>query len=100
MGGRGVSFGLPRALPVGGGSLVPCSLPGPLDVKELRQLVPVVPAGGQSSPCSPNGSVLDREPSSQYVPLAVLHWTGGSLVRALLAVLCWLWWPREPGSVA
>lgn len=64
---------------------------GLLDIKELRQLVPVVPAGGQSSPCPPNGSVLDggqSRQSSRYVPLAVLCWTGASLVRAPSQRLC------------
>ena len=37
---------LSRALPVGGGLLVPCSLPGPLVWKQLMQMVIMVP--GQS----------------------------------------------------
>jgi len=38
----GVSFDLSRTLPVGGGLLVPCSLPGPPVVKQLLQMVTVV----------------------------------------------------------
>ena len=39
-------FDLSRALPVGGGLSVPCSLPGPPVVKQLLQLVTVVPGQG------------------------------------------------------
>ena len=35
-------FDLSRTLPVGGGLLVPCSLPGPPVVKQLMQIVTVV----------------------------------------------------------
>ena len=46
----------PLDLPVGGGLLVPCSLPGPPVVKQLMQMVTMVPARvGGFSPCaSPN----------------------------------------------
>ena len=49
-------FDLSRTLPVGGGLLVPCSLPGPLVVKQLMQMVTMVPGqGGRLNQCaSPN----------------------------------------------
>ena len=41
-------FDLSRTLLVGGGLLVPCSLPGPPVIKQLMQMVTVVPGqGGQ-----------------------------------------------------
>ena len=49
-------FDLSRTPPVGGGSLsVPCSLPGPPVVKQLMQMVTMVPGqGGQfQSACFP-----------------------------------------------
>ena len=48
-------FDLSRTLPVGGGLLVPCSLPGPPVVKQLMQMVTMVPGqGGQfQSMCFP-----------------------------------------------
>ena len=52
----GVSpFYLSRTLPVGGGLLVPCSLPGPPVLKQLMQMVTMVPdQGGQfQSVCFP-----------------------------------------------
>ena len=39
-------FDLSRTLLVGGGLLVPCSLPGPPVVKQLMQMVTVVPGQG------------------------------------------------------
>ena len=47
-GGRtgGVSFDLSQTLLVGGGLLVPCSLPGPPVVKQLMQMVTMVPGQG------------------------------------------------------
>ena len=39
-------FDLSRTLPVGGGLLVPCSLPGPPVVKQLMQMVTVVSGQG------------------------------------------------------
>ena len=39
-------FDLSRTLPVGGGLLVLCSLPGPPGVKQLMQIVTVVPGQG------------------------------------------------------
>ena len=36
-------FDLSRTLPVGGGLLVPCSLPGPPVVKRLMHMVTMVP---------------------------------------------------------
>ena len=45
--GHAVSpFDLPRALPAGGGLLVPCSLPGPPVKKQLMQMVTMVPGQG------------------------------------------------------
>ena len=48
-------FDLSRTLPVGGGLLVPCSLPGPPVIKELLQMVTMVPGpgGGFWSVCFP-----------------------------------------------
>ena len=48
-------FDLSRTLPVGGGLLVPCSLPEPPVVKQLMQMVTMVPGqGGQfQSVCFP-----------------------------------------------
>ena len=41
-------FDLSRILPVGGGLLVPCSLAGPPVLKQLMQIVTMVPGqGGQ-----------------------------------------------------
>ena len=49
------SFDLSRTLPVGGGLLVPCSLPGPPVVKQLMQMVTMVPGQGGWFQCaSPN----------------------------------------------
>ena len=39
-------FDLSRTLPVGGGILVPCSLPGPPVVKQRMQMVTMVPGQG------------------------------------------------------
>ena len=39
-------FDLSQTLPVGGGLLVSCSLPGPHVVKQLMQMVPMVPGQG------------------------------------------------------
>ena len=39
-------FDLSRTLPVGGGLLVPCSLPGPPVIKQLMQMVAMVPGQG------------------------------------------------------
>ena len=39
-------FYLSRTLPVGGGLLVPCSLPGPPVVEQLMQMVTMVPGQG------------------------------------------------------
>ena len=40
------SFDLFRTLPLGGGLLVPCSLPGPPIIKQLTQMVTLVPGQG------------------------------------------------------
>ena len=37
------TFDLSRTLPVGGGLLVPCSVPGPPVLKQLMQMVTMVP---------------------------------------------------------
>ena len=39
-------FDLSQTLPVGGGLLAPCSLPGPPVVKQLMQIVTLVPGQG------------------------------------------------------
>ena len=52
-------FNLSPTLPVGGGLLVPCSLPGPPVVKQLTQMVTIVlgqGVGGFSQCASPNSS--------------------------------------------
>jgi len=48
-------FDLSRTLPVGGGLLVPCSLPGSRVMKQLMQMATMVPGqGGQlQSVCFP-----------------------------------------------
>ena len=48
-------FDLSRTLPVGGGLIVPGSLPGPPVVKQLVQMVTVVPGRGgwSQSACFP-----------------------------------------------
>ena len=43
-------FDLSRILLVGGGLLVPCSLPGPPVVKQLMQMVPMAPGQGGRFP--------------------------------------------------
>ena len=51
-------FDLSQTLPVGGGLLVPCSLPGPPVVKQLMQMVTM--GAGQGGPfqcASPNSNV-------------------------------------------
>ena len=40
-------FDLSRTLPVGGALLVPCSLPEPPVVKQLKQIVTMVPGQGR-----------------------------------------------------
>ena len=46
-------FDLSRTLLVGGGLLVPCSLPGPPVIKQLMQMVTMVPARvGSFNPCA------------------------------------------------
>ena len=49
-------FALSRTLPVGGGLLVPCSLPGPPVLKQLMGMVTMVPGlvGGFNRCASPN----------------------------------------------
>ena len=58
-------FDLSRTLPVGGGLLVLCSLPGPPVLKQLMQMVTMVPGWGgwSQSVCFPNIST----DSFQYV---------------------------------
>ena len=48
-------FDLFRTIPIGGGLLVPCSLPGPPAIKQLRQMVTRVPGqvGWFQSVCVP-----------------------------------------------
>ena len=43
-------FELSQPLPVGGGLLVPCSLPGPPVIKRLMQMVTMVPGQGGRLP--------------------------------------------------
>ena len=40
-------FDLSLTLPIGGGLLVPCSLPGPPVLKQLMQVVTMVPGQGE-----------------------------------------------------
>ena len=52
-------FDLSQTLLVGGGLLVPCSLPGPPVIKQLMQMVTKVPGqGGRFQCASPNNTVL------------------------------------------
>ena len=55
-------FDLSRTLLVGGGLLVPCSLPGPPVIKQLTQMVTVAPGrgggGGRFQSCSPRRSTV------------------------------------------
>ena len=46
-------FDLSRTLLVGGGLLVPCSLPGPPVIKQLTQMVTVAPGRGGGSSHAP-----------------------------------------------
>ena len=48
-------FDLSRTLPVGGGLLVPCSLPGPPVVKQLMQMVAIVIATLSGKPTHSEG---------------------------------------------
>ena len=48
-------FDLSQTLPVGGGSLVPCSLPGPPVLKQLMQIVTMVPGQGGLFQSARNG---------------------------------------------
>ena len=43
---RGIPFDLSRTLLVGGGLLLPCSLRGPTVIKQLMQMVSMVPGQG------------------------------------------------------
>ena len=45
-------FDRSQTLPVGGGLLVPCSLPGPPVVKQLLQIVTMVPGQGGRYQCT------------------------------------------------
>ena len=49
------SFDLSQTLLVGGGLLVPCSLPGPPVVKQLTQIVTMVPGHGGMVQSAANG---------------------------------------------
>ena len=62
-------FDLSRTLLVGGGLLVPCSLPGPPVIKQLMQMVTMVPAsvGGFNQRASPN--MYMTFPNSLTIPL-------------------------------
>ena len=52
-------FDLSQTLPVDGGLLVPCSLPGPPVLKQLMQMVTTVP--GQGGQCaSSNITTINR----------------------------------------
>ena len=57
---RSVIFDLSETLPVGGGLLVPCSLPGTLVIKQLMQMITVVSdqVGGFNQCASPNRTIL------------------------------------------
>ena len=70
-------FDLSRTLLVGGGLLVPCSLPGPPVIKQLMQMVTMVPGrGGRfQSVC-----FLDQTQWHNwdlFVPGLLLTWTTG-----------------------
>ena len=67
-------FDLSRTLPVSGGSLVPCSLPAPPVIKQLMQMVTMVPGqGGRFQSVFPLTSLLAvPHPSSLTSPVAGL----------------------------
>ena len=66
-------FDLSRTLLVGGGVLVPCSLPGPPVVKQLMQMVTMVPGqGGQFQCASPNNITWNLFPKGSE-PHTVEH---------------------------
>ena len=70
MDGHTVSpFDLSRTLPVGGGLLVPYSLPGPPFVKQFIRMVTREPGqvGGISQCASPTGSQLSKLKIKQFL---------------------------------
>ena len=76
-------FDLSRTLPVAGGLLVPCSLPGPPVIKQLVQMVTVVPGQGGwfQSACFPSQfhcGFIDQAIAS-YIPWVKFYHN-----------LCWL----------
>ena len=59
-------FDLSRTLLVGGGLLVPCSLPGPPVVKQLMQMVTMEPGqGGRFSQCASPNKTAENIPSDR-----------------------------------
>ena len=53
------SFDVSWALPVGGGLFVPCSLPGPPVVKQLMQMVTMVPGQGGRFQCASHNTNME-----------------------------------------
>ena len=81
-------FGLSWTLPVDGGLLLPCSLPGPPVIKQLMQMVTVVPGqGGRFSPCaSPDTH------TSEGLMLKLKFQCFGRLMRTATLWKCpWCW---------
>ena len=77
-------FDLSRTLLVGGGLLVPCSLPGPPVIKQLTQMVTVAPGrgGGGAVPVMLPSQVhcgFIGQAAASYIPWVKFHHN-----------LCWL----------
>jgi len=83
-------FDLSQTLPVGGGLLVPCSLPGPPVVKQLMQMVTMVPVQGGLFQCaSPNSNVKKNVWYSYISWNSLLEFSraGTDMLRAVFCVL-------------
>ena len=75
---------LSRTLLVGGGLLVPCSLPGASVVKQLMQMVAMVPGqGGRFQSASPN-----KSPRRDFILKILLgNWVRGLFCKFFLLCL-------------
>ena len=83
-------FDLSQTLPVGGGLLVPCSLPGPPVVKQLMQMVTMGPGQGGPFQCaSPNSNVKKNVRYSYISWSSLLEFSraGTDMLRAVFCVL-------------
>ena len=94
------SFDVSWTLLVGEGLLVPCYLPGPPVIKQLMQMVTMVPGqGGQfQSLCYPWQFHLGQE---QYLSLIVLsHHFPDPVSQEIRSVMPVGWWWSADGSLA